>query len=104
MQASALSDYQGEAYNHLVCIPTARTRAEAYTFEKGGNMKKVICLFLIMIALGAVLSWDAFADTIVTTGPDYPYFRSSSNPVAAVFYFVGDLLALPFRFVGSLID
>ena len=65
-------------------------------------MKNKIIAVLFAAALGVVSGSAAFADTTVITTGHSPYFHSYSNPVASLFYFVGDVVVLPFRLVGDL--
>lgn len=59
------------------------------------------CLFAVLLVLA--ISTIAFADTVVTeTTTHYPYFRWGGGPVGGLFYFLGDLVALPFRLLGDL--
>ena len=58
---------------------------------------------LLILAL-PVICWCAltYADTVVTTTTTRPYFYSAGNPIAAIFYFVADLVAFPFNLLGNL--
>jgi len=67
------------------------------------NLKKIGCVFFTAAVLLS-FCWGAaaYADTTIITTTRDPYFHTGSNPVAGVFYFLGDVVVLPFRLVGDL--
>ena len=62
----------------------------------------LIAAVIMMMAFSAV----TFADTtITTTSTSSPYFHTwSSNPIASLFYLIGDIVVLPFRLIGDLFN
>lgn len=70
---------------------------------------KIICLVLLAVIAACALPGLSYADTVVTEGTPvattHPvYFYHGTSIVGSVFYFVGDVVALPFRLLGTLFD
>ncbi len=59
---------------------------------------------MLIMAAGILLisSVASFADTTVITTSRSPYFHTGAGPIASIFYWVGDIVVLPFRLVGDL--
>lgn len=68
------------------------------------NLKKTIALAAFAAAMVFGASSAGFADINIDTDTDDRYFSSGHGAVGNVFYFVGDVIALPFRFIGNLFD
>lgn len=66
------------------------------------KLKKTLALAAVAFAIAFSASSMAHADINIDTDNDDRYFSSGHGPVGNVFYFVGDVIALPFRFIGNL--
>jgi hypothetical protein len=66
------------------------------------KIEKASRIIFLVAALVSVLLGTAYADTTIITTTRDPYFHTGSNPVAGIFYFLGDVVVLPFRLVGDL--
>jgi len=66
------------------------------------NRIKASLMLMTFVGILSVCSAVAFADTVIVTGSHRPYFHSGAGPVASVFYFIGDVVVLPFRLIGDL--
>lgn len=66
------------------------------------NTRKAGLILIVtsVIILGAAAV--SFADTTVITTSRHPYFHSGNGPISSIFYFLGDVVMLPFRLVGDL--
>lgn len=67
-------------------------------FKKMGLMLIAAVVFIFIFIFSDIL----FADTTITTTTHDPYFHSGAGPISSVFYFIGDVVVLPFRLVGDL--
>lgn len=70
-------------------------------------MKNIMKTGFMLIAAAVIISSfsvASFADTTVITTSRQPYFHSGAGPVSSIFYFIGDVVVLPFRLVGNLLS
>ncbi len=60
--------------------------------------------FLLFVAAVIILGFSvaSFADTTVITTSHAPYFHTGAGPIASIFYWIGDIVVLPFRLIGDL--
>jgi len=66
------------------------------------NMKKTGLLLFVVAIIILGFSVVSFADTTVITTGHAPYFHTGAGPVASIFYWIGDIIVLPFRLIGDL--
>ena len=66
------------------------------------NIKKTGLLLLIAAIIILGFSVASFADTTVITTDHAPYFHTGAGPIASIFYWIGDIVVLPFRLIGDL--
>lgn len=66
------------------------------------NMKRTGVLLLAVVVIILGFSAASFADTTVITTGHAPYFHTGAGPIASIFYWIGDLVVLPFRLIGDL--
>jgi len=66
------------------------------------SIKKTSLLLLLAAVIILGFSAASFADTTVITTGHAPYFHTGAGPIASFFYWIGDVVVLPFRLIGDL--
>ena len=66
------------------------------------DIKKTGLLLLIATIVILGFSVTSFADTAIITTTHAPYFHTGAGPIASIFYWIGDIVVLPFRLIGDL--